>query len=388
MDSIRTTTDLLTKLVSFDTTSRNSNLKLISFVEEYLSHYGIDSRRVYDKTGQKANLLASIGPLDRAGYVLSGHTDVVPVDGQAWSSDPFSAEIRDARMYGRGTVDMKGFLAVILAAVPGMVRAPLKKPLHLAFSYDEEIGMLGVPGLIDEIGQLAVPPVACFVGEPTEMQTIIAHKGKQAMCVEVTGLAGHSSLTPQAVNAVEYAARLVTRVHEIARRLAKEGTRDELYDVPYSTGQSAIIQGGTHLSTIPDICRFEFEFRSIGADNAAGLVDEVRAFAADTLEPEMHSVAPQTGISFTVKFAYPGLETAADAPVTTLAQACGGGEIGKVAFGAEAGLFSVRGGIATVVCGPGSIAQAHKPDEYIELSELEKGCAFMQRLLEHASAHS
>ncbi len=317
--------------------------------------------------------------------MLSGHTDVVTVDGQSWSSNPFEADVRNNRMYGRGTTDMKGFLAVVLAKVPDMTRASLKKPFILAFSYDEELGMQGAPSLIDEIIKLPVQPEACFVGEPTEMEVVIGHKGKNAVRVEVTGMASHSSLAPHAVNAVEYAALLITKIREIALRLAQGQVRDELYNVPFTTGQTALVQGGTHLSTIPDQCAFEFEFRTIPADDGDALVEEVKAYARDTLEPEMKAIAPETGISFHDKFSYPGLETAPDSPVCLLAKKCSGESAhAKVAYGAEAGLFSVQGGIPSVICGPGSIAQAHKPDEYIAISELERGGEFMTRLIDHA----
>lgn len=385
----QSTLDLLAKLVSFDTTSRNSNLDIVNWIEDYLAQHGIQAQRIYDETGLKANLLATIGPEDRAGYVLSGHTDVVTVDGQSWSSNPFEADVRNNRVYGRGTTDMKGFLALVLAKVPDMTRASLKKPFHLAFSYDEELGMQGAPSLIDEIGKLPVRPEACFVGEPTEMEVIIGHKGKNAVRVEVTGKASHSSLAPHAVNAVENAAMLIAKIREIALALAQGKVRDELYDVPFTTGQTALVQGGTHLSTIPDRCAFEFEFRTIAADDGNALVEEVKAYARDILEPEMKAIMPETGISFQNKFAYPGLETAPDSPVCLLAKKCSGRNAhAKVAYGAEAGLFSVRGGIPSVICGPGSIAQAHKPDEYIAISELEKGGEFITRLIDHACTAS
>jgi len=385
MEKVQSTIDLLAKLVSFDTTSRNSNLEIVSYIEDFLAQYGVQSQRIYDETGLKANLLATIGPEDQAGYVLSGHTDVVPVDGQSWSGNPFEADVRNNRMYGRGTTDMKGFLALVLAKVPDMTRASLKKPFHLAFSYDEELGMQGAPSLIDEIGKRPVRPEACFVGEPTEMEVVIGHKGKNAVRVEVTGKSAHSSLAPHAVNAVEYAALVIAKIREIAGGLANGNVRDELYNIPFTTGQTALVQGGVHLSTIPDQCAFEFEFRTIPADDGNALVEEVKAYARDTLEPEMKAIEPETGFSFRTKFAYPGLETAPDSPVCLLAKKCSGrSDHAKVAYGAEAGMFSVRGGIPSVICGPGSIAQAHKPDEYIAISELEKGGEFVTRLIDHA----
>src|SRR5215471_13868740 len=286
---------VLESLVGFDTTSRNSNLALIGWVEGYLDRLGVGHARVPDETGTKANVWATIGPADKPGYILSGHTDVVPVDGQSWSSDPFRLAQRDGRLYGRGATDMKGFLACCLAAVPDMVARPLARPIHLAFSYDEEVGCVGVRGLISRLERAPVNPIGCFVGEPTEMNVVIGHKAKRSLRVTVHGKTCHSSLAPMGVNAVEYAARLIVKIREINDRLARSGARDPLYDVPHTTGHTGTVQGGTALNIVPDACISEFEFRPLAADDLESLVDEVTSYARGMLEPQMKAVAAGAG---------------------------------------------------------------------------------------------
>ena len=382
----RSAVDHLADLVAFDTISRNSNLALIDHVEAYLQRFDIPTLRIPDATGQKANLLAVIGPRDRPGYILSGHTDVVPVDGQTWSSDPFTLRRDNGRLYGRGATDMKGFLACCLARVPDMVSADLQTPLLLAFSYDEEVGCKGVTGLIDQLPSWVPHPIACFVGEPTGMQVVVGHKGKRAMRVTVTGRSRHSSLAPLAVNAAEYAAQLVVMLKQIGRRLEAEGRRDPLYDVPFTTAHVGRISGGGALNIVPDHCELDFEFRALPQDDLDGLIAETRAFARDTLVPEMQATAPEADIVFDPIAAFPGLETPADDPVVTLAKRLvGRNDHAKVAYGTEGGQFSVRGGVPTVVVGPGAIAQAHTPDEFIEITELDRCDQFIGRLIAHAA---
>jgi acetylornithine deacetylase len=381
--SVRDTVAILEALVGFDTTSRNSNLALIGWVENYLDRFGVVHERVFDATGAKANLWATIGPAAAPGYILSGHTDVVPVDGQEWSHDPFHLAERDGRLFGRGAADMKGFLACCLGAVPDMVARELAQPLHLAFSYDEEVGCVGVRGLIARLEHAKVKPIGCFVGEPTEMGVVIGHKAKRSLRVTVRGKTCHSSLAPSGVNAVEYAARLIVKIRHITDRLARHGARDPLYDVPFTTGHTGTVHGGTALNIVPDACIFEFEFRSIAADDLDVLVDEVMAYARDVLEPEMKAVAPQSGIAFEIKSGFPGLELSDQADVVHLAKRLAGqGRHSKVAYGTEAGLFDAAG-ISTVVIGPGSIDQAHKADEFIAVAELEKCGAFLDHLVAH-----
>ena len=377
------TKNILASLVGFDTTSRNSNLALIAWVENYLDRFGIPYERVVDPTGTKANLWATVGPPDLPGYVLSGHTDVVPVDGQTWSSDPFRVAERDGRLFGRGTADMKGFLACCLAIVPGLAEQRLAHPIHLAFSYDEEIGCVGVRGLIERLSGRALKPLMCIVGEPTEMQVVVGHKGKRSFQATVRGRTCHSSLAPHGVNAVEYAARLIVKIREMADRLAVRGARDSLYEIPYTTAHTGVAQGGTALNIVPDACAFEFEFRVIADDKVDALEAEVKTYARDVLEPEMKAIAPEAGITFAVKSGFPGLNTAADGEAAVLAkQLAERNDHGKVAFGSEAGLFDAAG-IPTVIIGPGSIKQAHTADEFIAVAELEKCNRFLDRLIAH-----
>jgi acetylornithine deacetylase len=385
MDVARTIT-VLEGLVGFDTTSRNSNLELIGWVEAYLDRLGVSHARVPDETGTKSNLIATIGNADVPGYILSGHTDVVPVDGQSWSSDPFRLAKRDGRVYGRGTCDMKGFVACCLAAVPDMLAHKLKQPIHLALSYDEEVGCIGVRGIIARLHDWSVKPVACFVGEPTCMQVVIGHKAKRSVVATVRGRTVHSSLAPLGVNAVEYAARVIGKVRDIAERLAHEGPRDPLYDVPHSTAHTGLVHGGSALNIVPDQCVFEYEFRAIAADDLNALADEVANYAHDVLEPQMKAVAPEAGITLRDRSSFPGLDTAPSSEIVGLSTAFSGrNDLAKVAFGSEAGGYSA-GGIPSVVIGPGSIDQAHKADEFIAVSELEKCGIFIDRLIDHCSA--
>ncbi len=379
--NLQSSKDILTALVGFDTVSRNSNLELIAWVEQYLDKLGVTHERIYDETGSKSNLWAVIGPRDVPGYVLSGHTDVVPVDDQNWTDSPFRLTERDGKLYGRGSTDMKGYVACCLAAVPDMLKAPLKKPLHLAFSYDEEVGCWGVRRMIPKIVEGVGKPIACFVGEPTSMDVVIGHKGKRSFKVTVRGRTCHSSLAPLGVNAVEYAARVIAKIRDISDRMARSGTRDELYDVPFTTGHTGYLHGGTALNIVPDIATFEFEFRVLSSDKSSVLAQEVIDYARNVLEPEMKAVAPEAGFEFEDRSEFAGLDTAENAEVTLLAkQLSGRNSHSKVAYGTEGGLFS-QAGIPTVVIGPGSIDQAHKADEFIAISELEKCGTFLDRLI-------
>lgn len=384
MDSDRIVA-ILSTLVAFDTTSRNSNLAIIDWIESYLTARGFRCERVYDETGAKANLWASIGPEGVPGYVLSGHTDVVPVDGQDWTSDPFVLREAGGRLYGRGACDMKGFLAACLAAADSMAARPLRAPLHLAFSYDEEVGCVGAKRLVERLAGDGVRPQACFVGEPTGMGVVIGHKGKRSVRARVRGLTCHSSLAPQGVNAVHYGALLVAEIERIAGELAASGPRDALYDVPFSTGHVGILRGGTALNIVPDTCELSFEFRVVGEDDPDALVARVVEHARTALEPRMRAVDPGTGIDFEVYAGFPGLDTPPDDPVVTLAKALAArNEHAKVAYGTEAGLFSQVAGIPTAIIGPGSIEQAHKADEWIEIAQLEACGRFIERLVERA----
>jgi acetylornithine deacetylase len=378
--------DMLRRLVGFDTTSRESNLALIDFVRDWLDRHRVESQLVFDETGRKANLYATIGPPDRGGIMLSGHTDVVPVDGQDWHSDPFALSAEDGKLFGRGTADMKSFIAVILARLPELVARRLRTPIHLALSYDEEVGCRGVRRLIAALADRPIRPRLCIVGEPTSMQPVIGHKGKRSFHCRVHGFECHSAMTHLGVNAVEAAAELVAELKAMARRKRDLGPFDADYAPPYTTIHTGRISGGTALNIVPKECSFDFEYRLLPGDDANGPIDELRAFAQNRLLPEMRAVRPEASIEFAELSAFPGLATRPDAEITQLALALTGANgAGKVAFGTEAGLFQ-EAGIPTVVCGPGSIEQAHKPDEFIELEQIMRCEEFVGRLFDQAAA--
>ncbi|WP_407151909.1 acetylornithine deacetylase [Bradyrhizobium sp. ORS 86] len=377
---------LLTDLVAFDTVSDCSNLPLIAYIESYLASLGVSAERIVDETGQKASLWVTIGPADKPGLVLSGHTDVVPVAGQDWTHNPFELVERNGRLYGRGTTDMKGFVAVCLAMVPEMLGAGLKTPIHLAISYDEEIGCVGVRPMLRELSRKKVKPLGCFVGEPTQMQVIIGHKGKHGVRATFRGLARHSSIAPDGVNAIEYAAELITEIRRRAERLAAEGDRDELYDMPHTTLLTSIVHGGAALNIVPDHCMVEFECRGIGISESKQVTDAIIAWAKAEIEPAMRKRHPECGIDFEEILDYPALDTPASDPFVTLAkQIAGRNDHAKVAFGTEAGLFVSMAGVPSVVVGPGGIAQAHTPDEFVEMSQLEACGDFVARLIAHCA---
>lgn len=378
-----TSIDLIRKLIAFDTTSRLSNLALIGFVQEYLARHGVKASLVYNNDRQKANLYATIGPQEGRGILLSGHTDVVPVEGQAWSSDPFSARIDNDRIFGRGSADMKSFIAVALGFVPELVRRPIQTPIHFSFSYDEEVGCVGVRGLIDILKGAPYKPRMCIVGEPTEMKVVLAHKGKYYMRVHVRGRGAHSSLSPLAVNAIEFAAELITHMRKIGKRFADAGPFDADFDIPHSTIMTGVIHGGTNLNIVPNGCWFDFEIRDLPQDDARTILDEIIAYAKEVLEPEMHATDLETGFDFEEVSLRPSLDTGPDEEVVQFAKSLvERQDHGKVAFGTEAALFQRMGDIPTVVCGPGNIEQAHTPNEFITFEQVAKCEAFMQRLVE------
>jgi acetylornithine deacetylase len=381
-DRINRIKAILAELVGFDTVSDKSNLALIDYVEAYLATHDVSAQRIMDPTGQKAALWVTIGPADKPGIVLSGHTDVVPVTGQSWSHDPFALVERDGRLYGRGAVDMKGFVATCLALVPEMTRAKLTAPIHLAISYDEEVGCIGVRPLLSEVNKLQVKPLACFVGEPSLMQVAIGHKGKHALRAIIRGEAVHSSLAPQGVNAVEYAADLIAEIRRRARQIAAGGARDTLYDVPFTTLLSSVVQGGTALNIVPDRCELQFEARGLGVQESKQVTDGIVAWVRAELEPAMRQGHPDCGVDFEEIVDYPALDLADSHPLVTFAKTLAGRNSHvKVSYGTEAGLFVAMADIPSVVIGPGAIAQAHKPDEYIEISELERCAEMIERLI-------
>lgn len=388
---------ILRQLISFDTTSYKSNLDLIAYVRELLTKQGVESECVYDQSGEKANLYATIGPTDRPGVMLSGHTDVVPVEGQAWTTNPFALTRRDEHYIGRGTADMKGFIASALAAVPAMKAAELSTPIHLALSYDEEVGCLGVRRLISMLSTMPTQPKLAIIGEPTSMQAVTGHKGKTAFSVIVTGKSGHSAYTSDAVNAIEYAARLIAFINTLHQQRAQQGPFDQGYKVPHSTLHVGTISGGTALNIVPNRCEFVFEIRNIPTDLPDAIISEITA-TADKFEAQMRRTSADASIVITEKTAYPALNTAPDHPAVTFVKELLNPnesaidsvaldpndevQTGKVSFGTEGGLFSQSLGVPAVVCGPGNIAQAHKPDEFLATSQLLQCDKLMHQLVQ------
>ena len=377
-----TSREILADLIAFDTVSRNSNLALIHYIRDYLAGFGIACELFHDAEGGTANLYATLGPQDRGGVCLSGHTDVVPTDGQPWTVPPFELTERDGRLYGRGTADMKGYIACVLAAVPVFLAQPLRLPVHLAFSYDEEVGCLGVRSLLAALEHREHKPMLCIIGEPTELKPVLGHKGKLAMRCQVHGAPCHSAYAPQGVNAIEYAAKLIGRLGEIGTRLAAPERHDPRFDPPYSTVQTGVISGGRALNIVPAECQFDFEVRALPSDDPQQVADDLRAFAEAELLPKMRAVKAETEIRFSEISAYPALVTDQQAQAAELiAQLTGSREFTTVAYGTEGGLFH-QAGIPTVVCGPGSMDQGHKPDEFVSLEQLAKCDEMMGRLAE------
>ncbi|MGZ5205378.1 MAG: acetylornithine deacetylase [Caldimonas sp.] len=371
--------ELARALVRMNTVSRNSNLELIHFIRDELAHHGVSSTLTFDDEGKKANLFASVGEGKPAGVIVSGHTDTVPWDGQDWSVDPLGAELREGRLYGRGSADMKSFIGLAVAQVPAFLAADLPFAIHLAFSYDEETGCFGAPRLIADLRARGILPLACIVGEPTGMVPALAHKGVYRWRCCVKGHAAHSSLTPQAVNAIEIGARVVGKLADMSERFRDQEPRYPGFDVPYTTGSVGVIEGGIADNVVPEDCRFNYEFRNLPGSDALGMQGEVLAFAA-SLEPAMRAVAPEAGIRFEPICAVPPFLARADDPAVLLAaRLASASETTLVAFGTEAGLFQ-KAGIPTVVCGPGHIAQAHQADEYVSLAQLAAGERFLQAL--------
>lgn len=375
-------------LISMDTTSRDSNLQLIEHVVELLKKVGVESTLVPNAEGTKANLLATFPASDgsvEGGIVLSAHTDVVPVDGQTWSSDPFTPEVRDGRLYGRGSADMKSFLAVVLTKLDEIAAQPLAEPIHLAFSYDEEVGCVGAVTLVEKITELGLKPRGCIVGEPTSMRIVRGHKSINTMTVHFRGVAAHSSLTPQGVNAIAYAARFVDFVEQVAADFRENGPFDEDYVVAYTTTTANMIGGGIAVNTIPADCTVNFEFRGLVSVSQAEVTDRYRAEAA-RLEAEMQLKNPASRVEFTVVSSSPGLDESTESEIFGLADAWGGiPSNDKVTYGTEAGLFA-NAGIPSVVCGPGDIAQAHSPDEFIDLEQIALCEDFIDNVIAYARA--
>jgi acetylornithine deacetylase len=376
---------LIDELIAFKTVSRDSNLGLIEWVRDYLHRLGAKTRLTHDASGKKANLFATLGDSDKPGLILSGHTDVVPVDGQSWDTDPFVPVERDGRLYARGSADMKGFIGVALAQAPKFLAAleakRLDAPLHYALSYDEEVGCLGVRGLIRDLTEHGIRPAGCIVGEPTSMQPIIAHKGMNRFRCAVHGREAHSSYVTYGVNAIEYAARLVVYIRQIADRLAQFEQRDYGFTVPYTTMSTGLIRGGIASNVIPKDCEFQFDMRTLPQASADAIYQEINAYA-QLLTKEMQSVDPEARIDLEWASQTVGLAAAeTDAIVQWAMRLSGNDTVGKVSYGTEAGLFQQMG-VPSVICGPGDIAQAHRPNEYVALEQLAQCEQFMHRILE------
>jgi len=373
---------MIERLIGFDTTSRDSNLGLIEWARDYLRAIGIESRLTYDAGRRKANLFATVQKGNKPGIVLSGHTDVVPVDGQDWASDPFKAVVRGDKLYGRGACDMKSYLAVALAMAPRFAAMELKAPIHFALSYDEEVGCIGARGLLEDLARNNIRPAGAIIGEPTSMRPVIAHKGRRGYTCCVRGREAHSALTPAGVNAIEYAARIITFIRHIADRMQACEPRDYGFDVPFTTLQTSVISGGTASNIVPGECTFQFEFRCLPGADPDALEREIRDYAGRVILPEMQRTDPGTSVDIEAVSDSPGLSTGEKDEITSLAQALSRNtSASKVAYVTEGGLFQ-QAGIPAIICGPGSIEQAHKPDEYVSLEQIALCESFMDRLLD------
>jgi acetylornithine deacetylase len=373
----------LQTLVGFDTTSRNSNLELIATIRDALRAHGVDAWLSHNTDKTKANLFATLPASDggmQGGIVLSGHTDVVPVDGQAWASDPFVLTERDQKLYARGSCDMKGFIACALSLVPEFLAMSRKKPIHLAFSFDEEVGCVGAPYMLADLRERGITPEGCVVGEPTGMQVVVAHKGISLFTCKVHGKAAHSSLTPMGCNAIEHAARLICKIRDLADAHKANGPYDNFYDVPFSTLTTNLIAGGIAVNTIPDLCEFHYEFRNLPGLAPDSIQTQIQQYVDTDLLPRMRAEFDGARIDIVAGARAPGLDAAEEQAITALVRALTSDrETRKVAYATEAGLFQAMG-IPTVVCGPGHIEQAHKPDEYVALDQFAACEKFLRQL--------
>ena len=388
MKNLPTTLDLLDSLLAFNTVSSEPNAELITWVRDLLLDAGVSVKIIGNKDSSKANLFATIGPQDKRGFVLSGHTDVVPVTGQQWSVPPFSMTLRDGKAYGRGSADMKGFVACALHAALKASQMSLKTPLHLALSYDEEIGCVGVRSMLDMLAMAPVRPLMCLVGEPTELNVAIGHKGKTACHVSCTGRAGHSALAPQALNAIHLASDLIQSVRQMQTQLAETGHRDDDFEVPYTTLHVSNIAGGVALNIVPDHCQFDLEIRNLAEDDPQALLQIIRSEANRLVDVARETIS-EADIGFELFNSYPGLNTEPTAQVVSFVRSLReSGSLHKVAFGTEAGLFASQLHVPSVVCGPGSMQQGHKPDEFITLDQLNQCDVMLENLLEHLVAGS
>lgn len=375
----------LARLVAHDTTSSKSNLGLIDDVEGYLCALGVETHRVYNAARDKANLYAVIGPKVEGGVILSGHTDVVPVAGQDWSTDPFTLTQKDGRLFGRGTSDMKAFSAVGLSLVPEMIAAGLKRPIIFALSYDEEIGCLGAPHMIAEIADRLPRPSAVIVGEPTMMKVMDGHKGIASFRVTVTGFTTHSSQVDRGVSAVEASARLINKIVAMREARRARPSPNSPFDPPFTTMTVNVVNGGTQLNIMAGSCVFDWDCRVVPGDSAADVLAEFQSYAR-VVEEEMRAIAPSCRIEIAQMTNAPALAPRADNPAADLAKAVTGlNSTDVVAYATEAGQFQ-EAGFSTVICGPGSINEAHQPNEFISVAEVAEATAFMRKLIARLSA--
>ncbi|PLP59395.1 acetylornithine deacetylase [Mesorhizobium loti] len=377
-----TSIEILERLIAFPTVSRDSNLALIRYVADLFEAKGIQCQLIPSPDGHKANLFVTIGPADRPGVMLSGHTDVVPIDSQDWTLPPFEMSKRDGKLFGRGAADMKGFVACAVAAALKATEQPLRTPLHLALSYDEEIGCLGVRSLVEMLAAAPHKPLLCIVGEPTSMQVATGHKGKVAARALCRGREGHSALAPLALNAIHLGCDFINALRGEQDRLAQDGARDGDYDIPYTTVHAGKINGGVALNIVPNLCQVDFEIRNIAADNPDIILERLRG-EADRIAAAASHIAPEAAIDIEITNTYPGLDTPANSEAVAFVKSLTGanGTI-KVAFGTEGGLFSRDVGTPTVVCGPGSMAQGHKPDEFVTVEQMHRCDDMLEKLLD------
>jgi acetylornithine deacetylase len=376
--------ELLGRLTGFDTVSSRSNLEMIEFIESYLATLGVESAILTDETGKKASLVATIGPADKAGYVLSGHTDVVPVDGQDWSRDPFTMWRDGGRLYGRGVSDMKGYLACVLARAPAMVKEPLAAPIHLAFSYDEEVGCFGVHGIIEHMTKTLPSQRAVFVGEPTEMGVVGSHKGSAGLLTTVIGKACHSSRPTHGVNAIFHAMDLIGELRGYANELRSAPDDDSPFELPYTTVSVGVIHGGTARNAVPGDCAFQWDIRATKAGVVNRLVDRFRMFADTKVVPVMKKGFAEASVATSVAYDVPPFAPAVASNAETLAKRFSDrNDVSTANYGSEAGIFQAAG-MPTIICGPGRDTEAHITDEWIAVEQLERCVGFIDRLIDHA----
>ncbi len=385
-DRLNASIEILERLVGFESISGRPTHEIVGYIQDYLSGHGVDAALSYDDAGERANITAIIGPKTGGGVLLNGHTDVVPVEGQIWDTDPFTLTRKGDRLYGRGSVDMKGFLACVLASVPQFKAAGLQKPVHIAFSYDEETGGFGMPVLLNDMADRGVRPDVVIVGEPTEMQIITGHKGGYEMRTEITGHEVHSCDPRNGVSAIRAAMKLIAKIEEIGEQRAANFIAGSPYQPPYPTFNIGIVEGGSARNATAGWCNFDWEYRQMPDEDGARTVAEIETYAKEVLLPPMKAVSPKADIRIITEAPVPGLDDRNAAHAAAfVSEITGLNSQGVVSFGTDGGYFS-DAGFSTVIFGPGSISRAHGPDEFIELSELAQGLDFLDKVAARLSA--